>query len=114
MRLLLFFLFFLNVSFSQDVVLVCQGPDAYAYHKNYCRGLQQCGYSVVKMSVPEAVKRGRKPCGNCYKSRATTVYPVAGGYKPAAVSSGQCAATTQKGTRCSRAAKYSGYCWQHK
>ena len=27
--------------------------------------------------------------------------------------SGQCNATTKKGTRCSRAARSNGYCWQH-
>ncbi len=27
--------------------------------------------------------------------------------------SGQCNATTKKGTRCSRTAKSNGYCWQH-
>jgi hypothetical protein len=26
---------------------------------------------------------------------------------------GQCAATTKKGTRCSRSASSNGYCWQH-
>jgi len=28
-------------------------------------------------------------------------------------SGGQCAATTKKGTRCSRRASSNGYCWQH-
>jgi len=28
-------------------------------------------------------------------------------------SSGQCNATTQKGTRCSRSSRSNGYCWQH-
>jgi predicted RNase H-like nuclease (RuvC/YqgF family) len=28
-------------------------------------------------------------------------------------SSGQCSATTQKGTRCSRSSRSNGYCWQH-
>jgi predicted RNase H-like nuclease (RuvC/YqgF family) len=28
-------------------------------------------------------------------------------------SSGQCSATTQKGTRCSRTSRSNGYCWQH-
>jgi hypothetical protein len=28
-------------------------------------------------------------------------------------SSGQCAATTKKGSRCSRRASSNGYCWQH-
>jgi len=28
-------------------------------------------------------------------------------------SSGQCRATTQKGTRCSRSSRSNGYCWQH-
>ena len=27
--------------------------------------------------------------------------------------SGQCSATTQKGTRCSRSSKSNGFCWQH-
>lgn len=101
-------------SFQQDYVLVCKSGTAYAYHKTTCRGLKECTHTVVKMTPAVAVKAGRKPCGYCYKSKATTVYPVAGGNKPAAGSSGQCTATTQKGTRCSRAAKYSGYCWQHK
>lgn len=30
-----------------------------------------------------------------------------------ASSGGQCKATTKKKTRCSRAAKSNGYCWQH-
>ena len=35
--------------------------------------------------------------------------------QPASVGSGggQCKATTKKKTRCSRAAKSNGYCWQH-
>jgi predicted RNase H-like nuclease (RuvC/YqgF family) len=28
-------------------------------------------------------------------------------------SSGQCSATTQKGTRCSRSSRSNGFCWQH-
>ena len=28
-------------------------------------------------------------------------------------SSGQCTATTQKGTRCSRSSRSNGFCWQH-
>ncbi len=32
---------------------------------------------------------------------------------PVNESSGQCNATTKKGSRCSRSAKSNGYCWQH-
>lgn len=33
--------------------------------------------------------------------------------KPKNQSSSQCSATTKKGTRCSRAARSNGFCWQH-
>ena len=45
-------------------------------------------------------------CGKCKDGK-----PAAKSKTPA--SSGQCQATTQKGTRCKRNAKSSGYCWQH-
>lgn len=46
-----------------DYVYICQGPYSKVYHKsNECRGLSHCSTKIVKVSLEEAVKMGRRPC----------------------------------------------------
>ena len=50
---------------------------------------------------------GGGSCGACKKKNSSGVSKA----KP--TTNSQCRATTKKGTRCSRSANTSGYCWQH-
>jgi hypothetical protein len=115
MRLLFTLLVFLNVSFSQDYVLICKGGSAYAYHKYECSGLKRCTHAVVKVSRQEAIQIGRTACKICYAGAVTPSKVVGSSPTPSseAATSGQCKAITKKGTRCSRNARSQGYCWQH-
>jgi hypothetical protein len=101
------FVFFLSFFLqpTQDKVLVCLSKKAYAYHQKQCSGLQRCGATIDTITLAEAKKNGRTPCRTCYKSLPSPNEKQA--------SSGQCRATTKKGTRCSRNASSGGYCWQH-
>ena len=51
---------------QNETVLICQSPDAYAYHAFRCRGLARCSYEVVRVSKAEAQNRNYRPCRNCY------------------------------------------------
>jgi len=58
------------ISFSlakeKKCVVVCTGNYAYAYHSsNSCRGLNRCKGAIETISLDEAIKMGRKPCGIC-------------------------------------------------
>jgi hypothetical protein len=57
---------FANAFSQSGNVLVCLGSSSYAYHKGYCQGLKKCRASIETVSVKEAEKMGRKPCGYCY------------------------------------------------
>ncbi len=48
-------------------VLICDSPNAYAYHVKYCHGLNSCKREIMKVSLEKAIELGRKPCGNCYR-----------------------------------------------
>ena len=51
---------------ESDTVYICTGASAYAYHSNSnCSGLNQCGATIKKVSVPDI--KGRSPCKKCYK-----------------------------------------------
>lgn len=103
-------LVFVTSGFSQSgSVLVCLGSSSYAYHKGYCQGLKKCRASVETISLKEAEKMGRTPCGYCYGKSAVNSSSSSSspGY------AGECRAITKKGTRCKRAARSNGYCWQH-
>jgi hypothetical protein len=121
MRLLLIVLLLINVSFSQDYVLICRGTYAYAYHRYQCSGLKHCKATIVRVTMQETLRMRRTPCENCYagalapsrvdSGASTTSRSVTS--SSVETSSGQCNATTKKGTRCSRSVRSGGYCWQH-
>ena len=49
---------------SETYVYICKEPNSAAYHYNpHCRGLQQNSTDVEKLTVKEAVGKGRKLCG---------------------------------------------------
>ena len=53
-------------------------------------------------------------CGICAKpKKATGTEPARKPAPDTPASTGQCKGITKKGTRCSRAGKYGGYCFQH-
>ncbi|WP_460569421.1 DUF5763 domain-containing protein [Flaviaesturariibacter terrae] len=108
MRLLLILLCFLHPT-ADPAVYVCTGPYAARYHSvASCRGLNACKGRIIRETLSEAQGAGRTACHLCAGSIVT---PARAGTAPA--SDGQCHATTKKGTRCSRAARRGGYCWQH-
>ena len=90
---------------AQEKVLICKSGGAYAYHNSMCRGLKECTHTIERVSISEATKLKRKPCGYCYVESDRPA-----GTKPTDI---QCKGITQKGTRCSRNGKYNGYCYQH-
>jgi hypothetical protein len=46
-----------------DYVYICQGPYSKVYHKSQdCRGLSNCSTKILKVTIEEAVKMGRRPC----------------------------------------------------
>jgi len=53
---------------KEETVLICTGNSAYAYHKEYCRGLKRCSREVIRVSKKEAVEQYgmKKACGYCY------------------------------------------------
>lgn len=49
-------------------VYICKSSSSYAYHvKKNCGSLNRCKSEIVAISLEEAQKMGRKPCGNCSK-----------------------------------------------
>jgi hypothetical protein len=60
----LLFTGFTPASFPKtDYVYICQGPYSKVYHKsNDCRGLSNCSTKIIKVTLEEAVKMGRRPC----------------------------------------------------
>jgi hypothetical protein len=96
-------------SIENTEVLICKGSASYAYHDNYCQGLNKCKAQVVKMSIDQAKDIGRKPCGYCYNSTPLKSNVKSASYQAA----DQCNVITKRGTRCSRKARSGGYCWQH-
>lgn len=66
----LFIVFFVSIiacssnEVSETYVYICKGHNSTAYHYNpHCRGLRQCSTDVEKLTVKEAVEKGRKLCG---------------------------------------------------
>ena len=53
---------------SGQMVYICIGSTAYAYHKNLnCKGLNRCKAQIKRVTLSEAYIMGRnKPCGYCY------------------------------------------------
>ena len=66
----LFFLFITVVSFGSGdtYVYICTGPQSKRYHKtSTCKGLKSCSKEIKKITLEEAKKLNRTPCGYCYK-----------------------------------------------
>ena len=52
---------------SETEVYICTGPQSKRYHKTEnCMGLNSCSRSIEKLTVEEAKKMMRTPCGYCY------------------------------------------------
>jgi hypothetical protein len=87
------------------------------YHRATCRSLAK---SKIEVSLADAAAR-YGACKNCKPPiLTTTAAPAAVTSSPRqtpaarAVVSGQCQATTKKGSQCSRRAQHGrSYCWQH-
>jgi hypothetical protein len=47
-------------------VLICFGPEAYAYHSDYCFGAQSCSVKIDSVSLSEAKALNRTACEICY------------------------------------------------
>jgi len=67
-------------------------------------------YEAILIKLQEATGNSEIKPVQSYNS---TIEPQKSTPKKEPAASGQCKATTQKGTRCSRAASSNGYCWQH-
>lgn len=52
---------------AEEIVLVCDSPNAKAYHAYQCSGLDKCTHEIIKIKLSEAQERGLKPCKICYK-----------------------------------------------
>lgn len=52
---------------KESTVLICNSPNAYAYHSHKCSGLQRCKSNVLNVKLVDAKKAGRTPCKICYK-----------------------------------------------
>jgi 5-bromo-4-chloroindolyl phosphate hydrolysis protein len=49
---------------SADTVYVCDSRNAKKYHySSACRGLSNCSYRIVKITLEEAKKQGKTLCG---------------------------------------------------
>lgn len=49
---------------SETYVYICKGPNSTAYHYSpHCGGLRQCSTDLEKLTIKEAVEKGRKLCG---------------------------------------------------
>ena len=52
----------------ESSVYICTGQYAKAYHKSRnCRGLGNCRGDIKQVSIEEAKRMGRTPCGYCYR-----------------------------------------------
>ncbi|HEX7086143.1 MAG TPA: hypothetical protein VF198_07250 [Vicinamibacterales bacterium] len=76
------------------------------YHRDGCRSLSR---SRIPMKLSEAARRFG-PCAVCRPPVLSSADTDRSDPPP---SSARCAATTRKGTQCSRRATKGAYCWQH-
>ena len=59
-----------NLAEDQPKVYVVMSNNAYAYHKSRsCKAVKKATHKVKEVTLNEAKKMGRKPCGMCYKNR---------------------------------------------
>jgi hypothetical protein len=49
-----------------EKVLICFGPEAYAYHKYYCNGVLNCSEKIDIVSLLHAKNINRTACETCY------------------------------------------------
>ena len=57
-----------NCAEEQPKVYVVMSNNAYAYHKSRsCKAVKKATHKVKEVTLEEAQKMGRKPCGMCYK-----------------------------------------------
>jgi hypothetical protein len=47
-------------------VIICNSPNAYAYHSRECSGLARCVHSTSRMSKSAAIDKGRTACKICW------------------------------------------------
>jgi len=49
-------------------VYICDSPWAECYHQyRNCEGLENCGRTIKEITLNQAQKMGRRPCGYCAK-----------------------------------------------
>ncbi|RZK52827.1 MAG: hypothetical protein EOO87_14370 [Pedobacter sp.] len=61
---LLLFNFFSCAKAQQTEVYLCDSPNGKKYHyKQNCRGLSNCSYKTIKVSLEKAKKMGKTLCG---------------------------------------------------
>ena len=66
MKLFFLFLLFVSHPIFQNVktVYVCDSSNAKKYHlKEHCRGLSNCTYRTIKITLEKAKKEGKTLCG---------------------------------------------------
>jgi uncharacterized protein YraI len=51
---------------TESNVLVCSSPNAYAYHRRHCRGLNRCSYNIIELSLSQAREKNYTPCKICH------------------------------------------------
>lgn len=52
---------------SAEKVLICDGTSSKKYHKDTCYGLRNCRGELKWVTLAEAEKVNRTPCGICYR-----------------------------------------------
>lgn len=55
-----------NSKQNSNLVMICDSPDAYAYHSRHCHGLSSCESQIIQISKEEAIGLERRACGYCY------------------------------------------------
>ena len=59
---------FVSPSETSPKVFICMGSMSECYHKNKdCKGLEKCSTKIKEVTLEQAKKMGRRPCGYCYK-----------------------------------------------
>ena len=60
--------FYDNREEETNMVYICTGKTAHAYHStDDCYGIQSCKGDIEEVSLDEAVDMGRTPCHYCHK-----------------------------------------------
>ena len=57
-----------STNHSDVKVYICQGSMSECYHKTKdCKGLERCSTDIKEITLEQAKKMGRRPCGYCYR-----------------------------------------------